>query len=422
MRFRSEILPGLEHDPDFLDRIDQWVETAAREQPTAEEFLKALPGVWPGEAVASLRRQESQGRLPRKLRTNIEATLRRPPTIRPAVVTTSHPSRILEHPLDFEWLFTRAGQDVILRELQQDHPDGNGPVLCLGCPTLFERGRRLMPERSFVLWDKNASTLGQLSEAHSLAAIDLRHELTPELTVSAAVIDPPWYNDFVRLFLWSALRNLRPGGMVLMSTPPEGTRPSAAHDLVRIIRWAEDAGAELVSHQCCHLAYRSPLFEVNALAATGLASVPLDWRRGDLVKFRKRAAVHVDRPSIELTVEPWSEYRIGSLRWRLRTDEDAVSSHPLRTVWKSTVLPSVSARFHPRYLANFVTSGNRFFQTAFPERVAEFCCALDGRPTIDPHLQETVGPTNLPAPPRLARLVAGEQREAEDYFNRIDGL
>lgn len=412
MQFRSEILPGQESDPEFLGRVDEWVGEAAVTQPSAADLLALLPGVWPGEALASLGRLEARRTLPRRYRSQIERSLRQPRRLRTPATVLAAPPRFLEHPLDFEWLFTREGQDVILRELRAACHGASGTILCLGCPTLFDRGKSLIPEQHFVLWDKNASSLGQMSEAHALADIDLRHETLPATAASAAVLDPPWYNDFYRLFLWAALRNVGVGGKILLSFPPEGTRPSAARDLADVIQWAKKAGATLLSQRRGCLPYRSPLFEVNALAAAGLASVPLDWRRGDLLVFQKHAPVPVDRPLIAELDAYWEEHRFGCVRLKVLADEDGPTSHSLRAVGKRAVLPSVSTRFPRRHLANVVTTGNRFFHITSPRAMSAFCRALSFG------FEKAQG--NMPL--QLRRLIVRERREAAEYFTFVDGL
>jgi len=423
MRTRSEILPGQEVDPGFLGRIDDWVEKAAIAQPSADEFLALLPGVWPVEAVESLKRLEKRRRLPRRYRSVIEGTLRGPCHRREPAAALETPPRFLEHPLDFEWLFTREAQNVILRELRGACLGSGSTVLCLGCPTLFDRGKNLIPEQQFVLWDKNASSLGQMSEAHALADIDLRREPLPSFAAVAAVLDPPWYNDFYRLFLWAALRSVCVGGNILLSFPPEGTRPSAARDRVDLIQWARQAGAELISQRRGCLPYRSPLFEVNALVAGGFSAVPLDWRRGDLLVFRKEASFQVARPLIPELEAHWEEHHFGCIRLRVRSGEEGASSRLMRAVGKRAVLPSVSTRFPRRNLANVVTTGNRFFHITSPAYISDVCRSLSSRfEERDCDLCSAIPLESPGVPIQLSRLIAREWREAAEYFTQIDGL
>lgn len=423
MRYRSELPVGRESDPEFLGRVDDWVANAAVAQPSADEFLSLLPGVWPVEALAALRRLERGGKVPRGFRSAIENSLRQPRRRHQHVTSLAAPPRFLEHPLDFEWLFTRTGQNVILGELRHACRSDCGTVLCLGCPTLFDRGKHLLPEQQFVLWDKNASSLGQMHEAHALLDIDLRHEPLPTRPAIAAVLDPPWYNDFYRLFIWAALRNVALGGHILLSFPPEGTRPSASRDREHVIGWATDAGAELIFHRRCCLPYRSPLFEANALAAGGLPSVPLDWRRGDLLVFRKAASLQVARPLIPELAAHWTEHRFGCVRLRIRTGDEEPPSQTMRAVGKSAVLPSVSTRFPKRNFANVVTTGNRFLHTTSANQMSEICrefsFCFDSRSGV---ARGSPASGRYEAPLQLTRLIAREQREAVVYFAHVDEL
>lgn len=423
MKFPCKLPPGRETDPEFLGCVDGWVANATEKRPRVGDFLALLPGVWPVEVVASIRRLVDQGKVPEGFGLSVENFLRQRRRRHREQESAKAPDQFLEHPLDFEWRFTNAGQGEILRELQGVCRGVSGTVLCLGCPTLFSRGKEMLPEQRFVLWDKNASSLGQIDEAHSLLDVDLRYEHLPGESSVAAVLDPPWYNDFYRLFLWAALRNVVVGGHILLSFPPEGTRPSAARDRSDIIRWAEEAGAELLSHRRDCLPYRSPLFEVNALAAAGMGSVPIDWRRGDLLIFRRKTSVFVERPIVPKLDDQWIEHRFGSVRLRIRVGDEAPDARAVRPVGRGAVLPSVSTRFPKRNLANVVTSGNRFLQVSSSDRMSEIChelksspgktCRLAGVSTASDILRESN---------RLRRVISVERREAAEYFAYVDGL
>jgi hypothetical protein len=170
------------------------------------------------------------------------------------------------------------------------------------------------------------------------------------------------------------------------------------------------------------VAYKSPLFEVNALASAGLPAVPFDWRRGDLLIFRKQDSLHVARPTVPELDSPWTEYRIGCLRWWVRGGGDTSASTRLRTVWKNSILPSVSSRFPGRHSANVVTSGNRFFRCDCPDWITEFCAKFSSQEDRLHFFKKTTDSTRGGAPLRLARLLAGEAREAAEYSVETYGL
>jgi hypothetical protein len=134
---------------------------------------------------------------------------------------------------------------------------------------------------------------------------------------SIVILDPPWYPDFVRPMLGAAAAACREGGYVLISLAPEGARPSAAEDAIKISRFAARHGLVLVDIAACALTYETPFFEANALAAAGLAA-PHDWRRGDLAVFRKVSASSRMAPTSSIRKARWREVEIGPMRLFIR--------------------------------------------------------------------------------------------------------
>lgn len=408
MKSRCEIAGLLEADRAFIHQIDEWVEAATKDFPTSNDLFLRLPGIWPAEVLASVARLDIADRVPKKYFRHLESSLNADGWYVPNLGSEGN-FHILEHPLDFEWRFAQAGRSALFAELKSFPLEAPAKVLCLGCPTLFATGKTICPHYDFVLWDKNASLLGQMSESESISQIDSCLSISG-LEAAAAVVDPPWYNDFYRSFIWAALRNVRVGGYIVLSFPPEGTRPSAASDFHEIIRWIEVAGAKLVSRQRGTVPYQSPLFEINALKSAGLTSVPFDWRRGDLVTLQKVRAVSMTKPISPAFQTEWEEHRVGSVRVRINHRETISVSATLNAVAATDVLPSVSTRFPRRSDANVVTSGNRFFRVDSPGRIAEFCGSLSGALPIDLLKSDRDFGS-------FADLVTLEQREASHYFS-----
>jgi hypothetical protein len=236
-------------------------------------------------------------------------------------------------------------------------------------------------------------------------------------STDVAVLDPPWYNPFYKLFIWAALTSLRVGGYLFLSFPPSGTRPSAADDLAEVLMWSQNVGLSHLRTVPHALPYRSPLFEVNALRAEGLLTVPLDWRHGDLVIFRRQYDVRSQKPVISCPKPAWAEYQIGIVRIKIRCKCELATSGELVPVWRRAVLPSVSSRFPKRSQANVVTMGNRFYHSDSPELVSAILSELK--------MQESHKSKTPPKPSRqshgdlstrLKRLISVERREAENYL------
>src|SRR5206468_2064131 len=123
--------------------------------------------------------------------------------------------------------------------------------------------------------------------------------------------DPPWYEEETRAFLWAAASVCELGGLVFLSTPPLGVRPGMADERRRVLEWATTLGLFLDETESLALSYETPAFEANALKASGFDEIPADWRRGDLLSFRKITRTVVPKPELHSSLDNWDEFRLG---------------------------------------------------------------------------------------------------------------
>ena len=193
------------------------------------------------------------------------------------------------HPLDFEWRYTPdSSQDLLTLATDLTPPDGD--VLLFGTPGLaLEALSFPASQRMSFLAEDNVVTerLTLLNRAAgSPLSIDLNSGTIPQATADAVLLDPPWYMDFIRPMLEAAVAACRLGGIVLISLPPRGTRPSADADQAATIRFAGRLGLDLLDRRSLAVGYDTPFFATNALAAAGVHA-SAGWRRGDLVLLRK---------------------------------------------------------------------------------------------------------------------------------------
>jgi hypothetical protein len=217
-----------------------------------------------------------------------------------------------------------------------------------------------------VLLDANASVvdcLSQLTSDAQAVLCDVVKAPLPLFEASAVIVDPPWYEEHLAGFLWSAAQLCRVGGHVLVSTPPIGTRPGIDRDRKRLLDWARRLGLTHLRTEAAILPYCSPPFEINALRAEGLCGILEDWRRGDLTVFVKGAQIALPRPVPPPASEgEWVEERIHGVRVRVRPPESSNFADPkLLTIVGGDILPSASRRDDRRALVDVWTSGNRVF-------------------------------------------------------------
>jgi hypothetical protein len=194
-----------------------------------------------------------------------------------------------------------------------------------------------------------------------LGAIDLLNERLPDVQARIVVTDPPWYEEFIRAFLWAAAQLVELGGTVLLSFPPVGTRPHIEEEWKRTEIFAEQLGLSL-REKSLSLKYASPPFEQNAMRAAHRQYVHPNWRPGVLALFEKTGECRERRPTTDIHHEKWDEQPVHGVRWRFRRQQQPIECRPLLIeAVPGDILDSVSRRDPRRAIADVWTSGNRIF-------------------------------------------------------------
>ena len=369
LRFSSELL--CKRNPHHVRRLDAWVKARWPDVPeTWEQFLRRLPGFYPLDVVHSLERL------------GLPSEFLSPTSYR---ISSSSPREafpdVLEHPLDYEWRF--AGQSVgsVLDKIRDFAKENSRPsIVCLGCPSIAVGGEDAFPSWRWTLLDRRAELLRTRISNVRLEACDLTLD-HPDLPMSdAAVVDPPWYMPITKHFLLRAQALTKQGGIVLLSSPPEGTRPKAKDDLIELLEWCNAGGLEPVQVNYGHLFYRTPFFEWNSLKAAGFSARVPAWRRADLLVFVNKCGsacrLRYDEAVPKKFSGSWRQYARDGLKFCVSVsgnDEAQSTRHDSRSilpVWTEAVLPTVSTSFPGRDGANLVTSGNRFLRCADPASIS----------------------------------------------------
>jgi hypothetical protein len=361
----------------FLSQVVAWVEGAVGcGAGSFSALLEKLPGVYPTVVRQAVQLLVSRNRL---APARASALLAAGPNLpgRPSARSFLP----LPHPLNYEWRFTPAASGMLLLAADVLAQPG-GTVLLFGTPGVALAGLMRPPERRTVfLGEDNPVTrkIDVLNEALGCPLAVERCSVAAPGSESASVVvlDPPWYLDFVRPMLATAAGACTVGGHVLISLAPDGARPSAVYDRARVLALAERLGLDHVERLPLSLRYETPFFEANALDACGLA-VPSDWRRGDLLVFRKTRLSA--RPIVTSTLrkERWAEVNVGRMRLFIRSDRPSAGGGLLGRLVAGDVLPTVSRRDDRRQTARVWTSGNRVFSSDAPETVIAAALAISG--------------------------------------------
>jgi len=402
----------------FARRIDRWVLDAARRGLTAfDDLVVSLPGVYPVAVLDALRRLASSGALsPLILARAVEDAGRRPP-LQPHIC---HRIALpVPHPLDYDWRFGEAAINRVLGEcLGLTGPTDT--VALLGTPSIMRAVvERDYPRRTLLL-DRNVvpGLVTSVRSGDAVVRCDLRGDPLPNVSASVVVLDPPWYGEDMRAFLWAAHRLCTVKGHVLMSVPPVGTRPGVAGERARLSGWARALGFVPVRTLVSALPYVSPLFERNALRAEGVYAVPPEWRCGDLVVLVREHARILSRPWEWTETDEmggWVEDVLHGVRIRVRrsapSGDMALSLLPCVP---SDILPSVSRRDARRRSADVWTSGNRIFRCRDPYAFASIMRGLATDRDPCDEVSAAIGRQVTPAEAALISAVARKVRRIVD--------
>ncbi len=342
----------------FERQVDDWVlECIGNRKIHFDEILTHLPGVYPTFVKDSLNRLISDGLVPTF--TIGEESIE----LAENVAHHSNSLHIIDeerlpHPLDYDWRF--SGESIkLLAEYCNTLtlPDDN--IVCLGTPTLFNHSPTLLPKRKVVLFDKNP--VRSQYKARKSYSIDLMRDALPRPRAKLVVADPPWYPDYISMFMWGAARICKKHGHVLFCMPAVGARPGIKRELHETFTWARHLGLECIGYRQSVISYSSPLFERNALRKEGIENVPNHWRHGDLALFKKMSNRIVSRP-LALVEDEWKEINLKGIVFKMRPQLNSQFQDPsLESLVPDDMLPSVSRRVHEGHLQMYGHQETGFF-------------------------------------------------------------
>lgn len=347
---------------DFEHDVTDWVAAAVKEGPTSfDDLVCQLPGVYPTDAREALKRLFEQGRMSASAHARSIAR-RTLPSNSPRSMGFSIP-----HPLDFDWRFSDAGLAAIVG-VMNELSDRTTPVVCLGAPSIVRLLQLENDPRPATLLDANprhVEVIQSQTGPHKALLCDLGSNSIPKVNAQVVLIDPPWYPEHFRIFLWAAARILNDGGHLLASFPAAGTRPGVTAERDEALAWAAKLGLGLQEIRRGAVGYRSPPFEQSALEAEGIGDLPSDWRHGDLLILRKvRETPDVPRPK-PVPDQDWRSILGHPTEIRVRDVSRGQTIDPrIFSIVNGDVLPSVSRRDSRRTLVDVWTANNRVFGCA----------------------------------------------------------
>ncbi len=293
------------------------------------------------------------------------------------------------HARDFEWYFTPECAAAVARRALTF----GRRVLCLGTPTVAFALLEHAPLERLTLVDRNPLVShrhprsGDIETLHDdLAAVRLEAG-----SYDVVLFDAPWYPRTLRHWLNVAARAVRPGGHVLFALLPRLHRPNASLDREALLAEARRMGTIAVEPGA--LAYQSPRFEQEALAAAGLP-VPTAWRRADLAEVQVLRTPALAPSAPAPSEHAWARFAIGDQVVHLDLDAPQQPGDVLTPIDDRSDFryASISTRDPRRARIGLWTSRSRVARVRRPDVVAALleCLArtgdlrsLDGSPALD---------------------------------------
>lgn len=359
----------------FRQQIDRWVRDAiSNGMFKYDQIVTYVPSVYPSFVLDALKRLSSTSKTAERVLINALEYVRSQPRFAP---TKPHSITLpVPHPLDFDWRFADESVERLLEEcLSLTEP---GDTICfVGTPSLFRDAVESQFPRQLTLIDSNYCMVDRFRRLITVPShvetvvCNILCDPIPFKEVRVVVIDPPWYDEYIDAFLWTAGQLCVLGGQILLSMPQPGTRPGIDQLWLRVLDWSKFLELTMTKTKPGYLPYLSPPFERNALRAEGISLYPEKWRHGDLVEFTLQSKNAVEaRPALSRRIS-WVEAMIRGVRIRVRHSlNDKYFDPSIKSVIPGDILPSVSRRDNRRYLADVWTSGNRIFTCQSPETLA----------------------------------------------------
>ena len=321
-------------------------------------LIEVLPGYYPTSVRDAVRRLVANSEIPPTI---LDETS---PTEAVSESRLEIPGLPTPHPLDYDWRFTRrTASELLTRLLALSNPAKQ--VLLLGVPSIYVLAENQRLADRITLLDRSNPVAPSETSHHSGGMVygcDLMHGVPSLPPANAVLADPPWYVDEAVGFLRSASQSCASGAVILLSFAPDGARPAIRDERRQIIARAEAFGLSYVGLEHLALSYATPFFERNALRASGFQQVAPDWRRGDLLTFRKTGSPFLADGSVSANGIVWDEVSIHGVRFRVRrVERDGFADPRLKRLVEGDILPTVSRRDGRRNQALVWTSGNRIF-------------------------------------------------------------
>ena len=349
-------------------RVEQHVRRALANQPSCfesfESVCRSCHGAFPVDVLAALKRLLESGSVSKSQVTFNSGS----------VFSKSNGGSGPEpSPMDYEWRFTKDSA----KDVSKLAGNLGTRIICLGTPSVF--GHLLSQNADAYLIDRNPFITVAFRQiaADKIVVADVSdfNRVSSLGKFDVIVMDPPWYQNHIRVWLHSAIGLGRKGAKVIMTLFPDLVRPTAWTERSEVLDLLAGLGEFSVLSK--GVEYETPRFESETLAAMGIRGL-YSWRLADLVALSLNGSFPV-KAAAPLEQQRWERFRFGDKVVGL----DQASSNETNITVESPypdgsfVLKSISMRDPIKSRIGFWTSRNRAAIVKGNQRIGGFLRAVE---------------------------------------------
>lgn len=224
--------------------------------------------------------------------------------------------KFVEHPAFHQWFFTPETANKITTEVMKKLKPGDS-VSCLGTPYLaLYLKERLSNDVNVTILDKDEYLLNKVAGQYSDSEIkrklyDINNNLKESETnvADCVIIDPPWYEDYYKLFIMRSSEILKKNGHLVMVLLPPDTRETAPDERTKFIEFTRNQGFEVRELLLNFIDYQTPNHEQQFF---GHPDKP--WRKADLVILEKVTDTKLPSETSPVIEKKYEEFDFQYLR------------------------------------------------------------------------------------------------------------
>lgn len=192
-----------------------------------------------------------------------------------------------EHLANYEWRFSKESAKKILSLINL-----RSSVCCLGTPSVFLEAIIEKKTNNITLMDINKPLISmirkKISDSNGINIYEYnvlnRFDSQLEEKFDTVIINPPWYLDYYKAFIYRSFQLLKKTGRIIMPIFPMLSRQNAIADLIEINDFIKSMGFNSIkSHG--YTIFEMPEFEKEIFKNNNVLIPPLNWRKAELIEL-----------------------------------------------------------------------------------------------------------------------------------------